>query len=194
VLSSKARRAVSHVVDPLGVSLARAGVTANTLTLVGLAGSVAAGVLVGGGRTWVGGLVTLLAGLPDMLDGAVAKATGSAGARGAFLDSVVDRLSDAAVLLGVVWLGAARDQPRVAFLAGLVLALSMCVSYVKARAQSLGFSCDVGIAERPERILVLGIALLSGLLEAGLWVLLAATAVTVVQRVATVWRQAGVHR
>jgi CDP-diacylglycerol--glycerol-3-phosphate 3-phosphatidyltransferase len=194
VLSSKARRAVSHVVDPVGQSLARAGVTANTLTLVGLAGSVAAGVLVGGGHTAAGGAVTLLAGLPDMLDGAVAKASGSAGARGAFLDSVVDRLSDAAVLLGVVWLGAARDQPRVAFLAGLVLALSMSVSYVKARAQSLGFTCDVGIAERPERLLVLGAALLFGLLEVGLWVLVVATTVTVGQRVVTVWRQASVAR
>jgi CDP-diacylglycerol--glycerol-3-phosphate 3-phosphatidyltransferase len=190
LLSSKARRAVSHVVDPVGQSLARAGVTANTLTVLGLVGSVAAGVLVGSGHTAIGGAVTLLAGLPDMLDGAVAKASGSAGARGAFLDSVVDRLSDAAVLLGVVWLGAATDQPRIAVLAGLVMALSLIVSYVKARAQSLGFSCEVGIAERPERILVLGAALLFGLLEIGLWLLVAATAVTVVQRVVTVWRQA----
>ena len=190
MLSSKARRAVSHVVDPVGQSLARAGVTANTLTVLGLVGSIAAGVLVGSGRTAIGGAVTLLAGLPDMLDGAVAKASGSAGARGAFLDSVVDRLSDAAVLLGVVWLGAETDQPRIAVLAGLVTALSLVVSYVKARAQSLGFSCEVGIAERPERILVLGAALLFGLLEIGLWLLVAATAVTVVQRVVTVWRQA----
>jgi CDP-diacylglycerol---glycerol-3-phosphate 3-phosphatidyltransferase len=194
VLSSKARRAVSHVVDPVGQSLARAGVTANALTIVGLAGSIVAGVLIGSGRTVLGGAVALLAGLPDVLDGAVAKASGSAGPRGAFFDSVVDRLSDAAVLLGVVWLAAGGERPRLAFLAGLVLALSMSVSYVRARAQSLGFTCDVGVAERAERLLLLGAALLFGLLEAGLWVLVGATAVTVAQRVVTVWRQASAAR
>ena len=194
MLSSKARRAVSSVVDPVGQSLARAGVTADTLTFVGLGGSVAAGALVASGRVALGGGVTLIAGVPDMLDGAVAKASGSVGARGAFLDSVVDRLSDAAVLVGVVWLAAERDQPRVAVLATVGLTLSMVVPYVKARAQSLGFDCDVGVAERPERVLVLGMALLLGLVEPGLWVLAAGTAVTVAQRVATVWRQAGVRR
>jgi CDP-diacylglycerol--glycerol-3-phosphate 3-phosphatidyltransferase len=190
VLSSKARSAVRHVVDPVGQSLARAGVTANTLTLLGLCGSLGAGVLIGTGRMVLGGLVSLLAGLPDVLDGAVAKASGSAGARGAFLDSVVDRLSDAAVLLGVIWLAADRNTPRLAVLAALVLTFSLIVSYTKARAQSLGFSCDVGVAERPERVIVLGLALLLGVLEAGLWVLLAATVVTVAQRVWTVWQQA----
>ena len=194
MLSSKARRAFSGIVDPVGQSLARAGVTANTLTMVGLAGSIAAGVVAGSGHLVAAGVVSLLSGLPDMLDGAVAKASGSAGAKGAFLDSVVDRLSDAAVLLGVIWFAAARDEPRVAFLAGLVLALSLCVSYVKARAQSLGFECEVGIAERPERVIVLGAALLFGLLEPGLWLLAAGTAVTVGQRVWHVWRQAAVPR
>jgi CDP-diacylglycerol--glycerol-3-phosphate 3-phosphatidyltransferase len=192
VLSSKARRAFSSVVEPVGQSLARAGVTANTLTVLGLAGSAAAGVLVGTGHLFWGGAVSLLAGLPDMLDGAVAKASGSAGPRGAFFDSVVDRLSDAAVLIGVVFWAAADGPPRVAPLAAGVLALSLAVSYVKARAQSLGFDCEVGIAERPERLIVLGAALVTGLVEPGLWLLLAATAITVGQRVVHVWRQAGV--
>jgi CDP-diacylglycerol--glycerol-3-phosphate 3-phosphatidyltransferase len=190
LLSSKARAVARHVVDPVGQALARAGVTANALTIAGLAGSAAAGALVGAGWTTIGGAVTLLAGLPDMLDGAVAKASGSAGARGAFLDSVTDRLSDGAILLGVIWLAADTDQPRVAVLAALVLTLSQIVSYTKARAQSLGFTCDVGIAERAERVVVLGLALLLGLLEAGLWVLAVATAVTVGQRVWTVLQQA----
>ena len=191
MLSSKARSALGHVVDPVGQSLARAGVTANTLTFIGLAGSVLAGALIGTGRTALGGAVSLLAGLPDVLDGAVAKASGSADARGAFLDSVVDRLSDASVLFGVIWLAAERNQPRLAVLAALVLTFSLIVSYTKARAQSLGFSCDVGIAERPERVIALGVALLFGWLEFGLWVLLAGTVVTVAQRVWTVWQQAG---
>jgi CDP-diacylglycerol---glycerol-3-phosphate 3-phosphatidyltransferase len=191
MLSSKARTAINRVTEPMGRALARTGLTANSLTVIGLVGSVGAGVLVGAGQERLGGLVTLLAGIPDLLDGAVAKARGSSGPRGAFLDSVVDRLSDVAVLLGVVWLAAGQDRPRLAVLAALVMALALVISYVKARAQSLGFSCEVGIAERPERVLLLGGFLLLGLIEIGLWVLLVLTAITVVQRVWTVWRQAG---
>jgi CDP-diacylglycerol--glycerol-3-phosphate 3-phosphatidyltransferase len=189
VLSSKARDTFRHVTEPAGQALARAGITANSLTAVGLAGSLGAGALVAGGQDRIGGAVSLLSGLPDMLDGAVAKASGRSSRWGAFLDSVVDRLSDAAVLGGVVWLAADRQQGAVALLAALVLGLSLIVSYVKARAESLGFTCNVGIAERPERVIVLGVALLLGHVEAGLWVLAAGTAITVVQRLLTVWQQ-----
>jgi CDP-diacylglycerol---glycerol-3-phosphate 3-phosphatidyltransferase len=164
-------------------------VTANSLTVVGLAGSVGAGALIATGYDRVGGAVSLLSGLPDMLDGAVAKASGQVSRRGAFLDSVVDRLSDAAVLGGVVLLSAEHDQVQAAVLAALVLALSLIVSYIKARAESLGYACNVGIAERPERVIVLGVALLAGHVVAGLWVLVAATSITVVQRILTVWQQ-----
>lgn len=194
MLSTKARAAVRHLVDPLGQALARAGITANALTIAGLVGSIAAGALIGTGWTRLGGAITLLAGLPDMLDGAVAKASGSAGSRGAFLDSVVDRLSDGAVLLGAVWLAAAGNQPRLAVLAAAVLTFSQVVSYIRARAQSLGYTCDVGIAERPVRVIILGLSLLIGILEAGLWVLVVATAITVGQRIWTVWQQASVAR
>jgi len=192
VLSSKARDTFRHVTEPAGYALARAGVTANSLTAVGLAGSLGAGVLIASGHPQIGGAVSLLSGLPDMLDGAVAKASGHASRRGAFLDSVVDRLSDAAVLAGIVWLAAARGLGTMAVLATLVLGLSLIVSYVKARAESLGFACNVGIAERPERVIVLGVALLLGHPEAGLWVLVAGTVITVVQRILTVWQQSDV--
>ncbi len=191
MLSSKARGLARGVVDPLARALARIGVTADGLTLLGLAGSLVAGGVAAAGHPRLGGLLLLLAAVPDMLDGAVARLSGSSGPRGAFLDSVADRLSDAAVLVGLVWLGVSTDQPRVALLAAVVLALGLTVSYVKARAQSLGFSCDVGIAERPERVILLALTLLTGLLEVGLWVLAVLSALTVAQRVATVWRQAG---
>ena len=80
----------------------------------------------------------------------------------------------------------------IAMLAALVLSLSLVVSYIKARAESLGFACNVGIAERPERVIVLGFALLLGHAEAGLWVLVAGTAITVVQRILVVWQQSDV--
>jgi CDP-diacylglycerol--glycerol-3-phosphate 3-phosphatidyltransferase len=192
VLSSKARDTFRHVTEPAGHALARAGITANSLTAVGLAGSLGAGALIASGRPVVGGAVSLLSGLPDMLDGAVAKASGRVSRRGAFLDSVVDRLSDAAVLAGVLWFAVARGLGTVAMLAAVVLSLSLIVSYIKARAESLGFACNVGIAERPERVIVLGIALLLGHAEAGLWVLVAGTTVTVVQRILVVWQQSDV--
>jgi CDP-diacylglycerol---glycerol-3-phosphate 3-phosphatidyltransferase len=192
VLSSKARDTFRHVTEPAGHALAKAGITANGLTAVGLAGSLGAGVLIATGQPVVGGAVSLLSGLPDMLDGAVAKASGRVSRRGAFLDSVVDRLSDAAVLSGVIWLALVRDLVAMAMLAAVVLGLSLVVSYIKARAESLGFACNVGIAERPERVIVLGLALLLGHAEAGLWVLVAGTAVTVVQRILVVWQQSDV--
>jgi CDP-diacylglycerol--glycerol-3-phosphate 3-phosphatidyltransferase len=192
VLSSKARDTFRHVTEPAGQALAKAGVTANSLTAVGLAGSLGAGALIASGHPEIGGAVSLLSGLPDMLDGAVAKASGRLSRRGAFLDSVVDRLSDAAVLAGIVWLGGVRGQATLVMLASLVLGLSLIVSYIKARAESLGFACNVGIAERPERVIVLGIALLLGHAEAGLWVLAAGTAITVVQRILVVWQQSDV--
>ena len=177
MLSSKARDTFRHVTEPAGHALARAGITANSLTAVGLAGSLGAGALIATGQPVVGGAVSLLSGLPDMLDGAVAKASGRVSRRGAFLDSVVDRLSDAAVLAGVIWFAVVRDLGVMAMLAALVLSLSLIVSYIKARAESLGFACNVGIA------------LLLGHAEAGLWVLVAGTAITVVQRILVVWQQ-----
>jgi len=189
VLSSKARGTLRHVTEPAGQALAKAGITANSLTVIGLAGSLGAGALIAAGYPQVGGAVSLLSGLPDMLDGAVAKASGSVSRRGAFLDSVVDRVSDAAVLSGLVLLAAEHQEAQVAVLAALVLALSLLVSYVKARAESLGYDCNVGIAERPERVIVLGIALLFGHPLAGLWVLAVGAAITVVQRILTVWQQ-----
>ena len=89
-------------------------------------------------------------------------------------------------------LGGVRGQATLVMLASLVLGLSLIVSYIKARAESLGFACNVGIAERPERVIVLGIALLLGHAEAGLWVLAAGTAITVVQRILVVWQQSDV--
>jgi CDP-diacylglycerol--glycerol-3-phosphate 3-phosphatidyltransferase len=193
VLSSKARDTFRHVTEPAGHALAKAGITANGLTAIGLAGSLGAGALIATGQPVLGGAVSLLSGLPDMLDGAVAKASGRVSRKGAFLDSVVDRVSDAAVLSGVIWFAVTRDLGVMAMLAAVVLGLSLIVSYIKARAESLGFACNVGIAERPERVIVLGLALLLGHAEAGLWVLVAGTAITVVQRVLVVWQQTDVR-
>ncbi|HEV7534831.1 MAG TPA: CDP-alcohol phosphatidyltransferase family protein, partial [Acidimicrobiia bacterium] len=125
----------------------------------------------------------------DVLDGAVAKSGGTAGPRGAFFDSVCDRVSDGAVLGGAAWYYAGRD-PHLSVLAFAVAMLSLLVSYERSRAESLGFNGKGGLMERAERMVVLGVGLTFGRLTFALWVLALLTAVTVVQRFLLVWRQA----
>ena len=133
----------------------------------------------------------------DMLDGAVARVTGSTGSWGAFLDSTMDRIADAAVFAGLVlWLFAGGHSRLLGGVALLCLVASQLVSYAKARAEGLGLRCGIGIAERPERMLVTLVSTgLAGLgvpyvLAAGLWLIAGASAVTFGQRVLDVRRGA----
>ncbi len=152
--------------------------------------AVAAAVAIANGAFQLGLLLLALTALPDLLDGAVAKASGTASPRGAFFDSVVDRVTDALLLGGVAWY-LAGDGGRVAVLPLVVLAASMLISYERAKAESLGFSARGGLMERAERLVMLGLGLLfETLLVPILWLMLALTCVTAVQRFAGVWRQA----
>jgi CDP-diacylglycerol---glycerol-3-phosphate 3-phosphatidyltransferase len=129
--------------------------------------------------------------VPDVLDGAVAKASGTASPRGAFFDSVIDRVSDALLLGGVAWYLASTQPGRVAVLPLAVLAASMLISYERAKAESLGFDARGGLMERAERLVLLGFGLLfESLLVPVLWVMLVLTLITAVQRFEKVWRQA----
>ncbi|MFC6936100.1 phosphatidylinositol phosphate synthase [Actinomadura yumaensis] len=132
----------------------------------------------------------------DMLDGAVARVTGKISKFGAFLDSTMDRVADAAIFSGLM-IGLYRDdQEQLAAVALYCLVAGVVVSYAKARAEGLGYTCDVGIAERAERLLIALVAAgLDGLgvpfiLALALWVLAVLSTVTVLQRFATVYRQA----
>jgi CDP-diacylglycerol--glycerol-3-phosphate 3-phosphatidyltransferase len=189
MLSSKARALSDRMIRPVGQGLASVGVTANSLTMLGLGGNVGAAALISVGLHRLGGAAVLVSALFDTLDGAVAKASGRVSRWGAFLDSLVDRLSEMAVLIGLILFATQGGTPTIALLAAVVLGLSITVSYVKACAESLGYKCNTGIAERAERIIVLSVALMLGHVLLGLWVLTAATTVTIVQRVAQVWRQ-----
>jgi CDP-diacylglycerol--glycerol-3-phosphate 3-phosphatidyltransferase len=187
--------ALQRVVLPLGAAIGRAGVTPNMITVTGFLVTMLAAVVVSQGRLLTGGLILTAGSILDMLDGAVARATGKGSKAGAFLDSTLDRLSDAVVFVGLIW-WYGSERPEVHQLgAGLALAgliLSLMVSYVRARAEGLGFACNVGIAERPERIFLVAGGLILDLLIPALVVLVAATAITVVQRFLYVWRQAKV--
>lgn len=180
-----------RLIKPLATAAVRIGLTANAVTVLGFAITVGAALLVAQGRLLAGGLILLLGAGFDMLDGAVARVEGGGSVRGAFLDSTLDRLSDAAIFLGAAWWLSSAGEDVGAALALGALVLGFMVSYVRARAEGLGFTCRVGVAERPERVIVMALGLLFDLLPAALVVLVLASAVTLAQRCAHVWKQAG---
>jgi CDP-diacylglycerol--glycerol-3-phosphate 3-phosphatidyltransferase len=193
VLDGRWRTEIERGLKPIGANLRKLGLTADLLTAIGLVMAGAASVAIANGALRAGVLLLLLTALPDALDGAVAKASGTAGPRGAFFDSVADRVSDALLLGGVGWYLASEDGGHAAMLPFAVLAASLVISYQRAKAESLGFQARGGLMERAERTLALGFGLLfDAVLVPVLWVMLVLTLVTAVRRFAKVWRQASV--
>jgi CDP-diacylglycerol---glycerol-3-phosphate 3-phosphatidyltransferase len=185
------RRSVDKGVGPLGTALRRTGLSPDHLTALGLVLAVPAALLIGSGRLFWGLVVLIAAAVPDLLDGALAKASGTSSVRGAFFDSVADRVSDGIVLGGFAWYLQSRHHGHAALLPFAILAVSMLISYERAKAESLGFSAKGGIMERAERIIVLcaGLAF-SFMLIPLLWAMLILTGITAIQRFVKVWRQA----
>ena len=180
---------------PVGQTLSKAGITADHLTIAGVLTAAGAAVAIANGALRGGFLLLALSGLIDMLDGAVAKASASASSRGAFFDSVADRVSDALLFGGVAWYLSATYGGHIALLPMAVLAGAMLISYERAKAEALGFDARGGLMERAERFLLLGFGLLfDSLLVPVLWVMLALVVVTAVQRFVKVWRQASEER
>lgn len=187
------RNAVRKALNPLAEMLGRAGVHPNTLTYLGLLFSLLAGVSLAAGRLAIAVIPLALSGLADMLDGAVARATGRASPYGAALDSTVDRIAEAFVLGGLLIAEARRGAggPWLAVLILIFLIASFLVSYTRARAEGLGFSGQVGFMERPARMVGLMVLLLlgRGALPAGLGILSVLTIWTVLQRLGHIRRQ-----
>lgn len=182
---SKAERAL----DPVGRALHRVGISANGLTVLGLVIAVATSLAIASGHLLAGFFGVILTGVPDLLDGSVARYSGKAGPRGAFFDSVSDRVSDALLFGGVAWY-LADEGEYLPVLVLAVLALSMLITYERARAESLGFSARGGLMERAERMVLLAVGLLFDILVPMMWIMLVLTAVTAVHRFVMVWRQA----
>ncbi len=192
------RAPIGKAIAPLGRSLAQAGVRPDVVTVAGTIGATASAlVFYPRGAFFVGTLFVWGFVMFDMVDGAVARAGGLSSRFGAVLDSSCDRIADAAVFSALAWWFARHDQPALLAAALLCLVLGSLTSYIKARAEGAGFSCNVGIAERSERLII--VLLGTGLTgwpfrvpyvqAVALWVLVAASTVTVIQRLATVWRQ-----
>jgi len=185
------RAEAERTLKPVGAQIKRTGIRADHLTLLGIAMAAAAAVAIGAGALRAGLVLLILTALPDVLDGAVAKASGTASPRGAFFDSVADRFTDALLLLGVAWYLADTQPGRIALLPMAVLGASMLISYERAKAEALGYNAKGGLMERAERLIALGFGLLfDSLLVPILWVMLALTLVTAGQRFLKVWKQA----
>ena len=156
----------SYLQNPVVKLLDRLGFSPNMVTLLGLAVTGTSAYLVSTGHLWAGGATLLFSGLFDLFDGALARFTGKSSDFGALLDSVVDRVSEVLVLLGLIIFYLHRSSIEGIVLAYLALSGSMMVSYVRARAEGLGARCGVGIMTRPERLITLGL----GLVVAHWWV------------------------
>ena len=190
-----------RLVGPLARAFIRAGIRPNVITTIGTLIVVGAGVAFGCGAIRLGGVLLLASGVFDILDGQVARQGGMMTTFGAFYDSTLDRVGEAAVFAGLAFYfergGVPESRQALALGVSLAaLAMSMLVSYARARAEGLGIECTVGIAARAERILLLGAAAMlfgpNGMLLFWIVAILAlAATVTVVQRVVYVARNAG---
>jgi CDP-diacylglycerol---glycerol-3-phosphate 3-phosphatidyltransferase len=186
------RRVSTRITDPIVSPLAALGVTPNMISVAGFAGNVGAGALAAGGHFLPAGLVMLAASGLDLLDGALARKTGTVTRFGGVFDSVLDRLSEAAVLAGLLFhytqVGGHNQEILLIYAATVG---SILVSYVRARAQAEGIDLREGLFTRAERVLLVGGALIlgAGVVPWALWVLAIMANVTAAQRVFTVWRR-----
>ena len=190
ILSVSARAGVNKVLDPVGAWLVRHGVSANAVTLVGTAAVVVgAAVLVTRGALLAGLIVITVSVFTDLLDGSMARVQGTSSKFGALLDSTMDRVADGAILGCLAYWLAVSGQPVAAAACIISFIAAQAVSYVKARAEGLGATCEVGIAERAERLIILGVGTLLSILgvpyalAVALWILAAASVYTVIQRI-----------
>jgi CDP-diacylglycerol--glycerol-3-phosphate 3-phosphatidyltransferase len=192
------RPGLAQLLTPVGRALARTPLTPNMLTVIGTIGMTAGALsLFPTGHLFAGTMVCTGFVVTDMLDGTLARIRGNSGVFGAFLDSTLDRISDAAVFAGItIWLATGGHDKLLAAVALFCLVAGGLVSYAKARAEGVGLSCDVGIAERAERLLIGLVAIgLAGLgvpyvLSVGLWILAVLSAFTFGQRVYAVHKAA----
>ena len=189
MLDPRWRSRVERGLGPIGDRLRRIGVTPDALTVFGLLASVATAILIASGHLGWAVVGVAVAGVADLLDGAIARGSGQASPRGAFFDSVADRASDALLLGGVAWYlaGESAHMPVLAF---AVAAFSMLISYERARAEAIGINARGGLMERAERFVFLAFGLAFDILVPVLWVMLVLTAFTAADRFRRVYKQA----
>jgi CDP-diacylglycerol--glycerol-3-phosphate 3-phosphatidyltransferase len=191
MFDGKFRTSADAITAPIGRFLGRRGVSADVLTATGLLFALACGWAIAEDYFWWAIALLIVTGFHDLLDGAVAKASKRASQRGSFFDSVVDRVSDAALLAGVAfWIERHHPGELVLLPFGLVTTFFM-ISYQRSKAESLGIAAKGGLMERAERLVLLGVALSNHIIFIPvLWVMLALTTMTAFGRFYRVWKLA----
>lgn len=190
MIEERLRARTSGILVGAATLAARTGVTPNTLTLLGFVGMAVAGALCAAGSFFFAGVVVAASCIFDALDGALARASGTASVFGAFLDSFLDRYAEAAVYAGLLVHYAWAGAPSGAVAAFLAAIGSLMVSYARARAEGLGIECRAGLFARPERLAVLIAGLVTGLVLPALVILSVATNATAVRRLLHVLQSA----
>jgi CDP-diacylglycerol--glycerol-3-phosphate 3-phosphatidyltransferase len=179
------RRYMLHV----GAWFAKAGITPNMATVIGLLlNCVVAAIIATGHPVW-GGLLLLVASAFDMVDGAIARTTGKVSEFGGFLDSTLDRYSEIVVYVGLlIWMNTTRNDHLASTLIVIASSGALMISYARARAEAIGYNASVGLVARPERVVLLALCLIIGQPLWALWILAVATHVTALWRIVHVWR------
>jgi len=175
----------------VGRWFADVGMTPNMATIIGLALNCMVAVVIGFGYPLAGGIFLLVASAFDMVDGAIARATGSVSKFGGFLDSTLDRYSEIVVYIGVVvWLNRTTDDHLGSLLVLIAATGALMVSYARSRGEQIGYKASGGLVARPERVVLLALALIINQPLWALWILAVTTHVTAVMRIMTIWRMA----
>jgi CDP-diacylglycerol--glycerol-3-phosphate 3-phosphatidyltransferase len=188
-LTDQMRVRFKGVLDPIGAFFNRLGLMPNTMTILGLVGNTIGAYFLARGHMTLGGILILLMGPVDALDGTMARLRGEASEFGAFVDSVTDRYSELVIFAGLLYYFVQQGDHLATILVFLSAAGSVLVSYIRARGQSLGLETKVGILTRMERYLVLAPALVFNIPILGLWIIAVFANITAVQRILDVRRQ-----
>ncbi|MDD5368898.1 MAG: CDP-alcohol phosphatidyltransferase family protein [Anaerolineaceae bacterium] len=178
------------ILDPMGAFLNRTGLLPNTVTLLGLVGNTAGAIFLALGYITWGGVLVLLMGPVDALDGTMARLRGQATVFGAFVDSVTDRYSELVIFLGLLIHFLRTGDSMAAALVYLAAAGSVLVSYIKGRAEGLGFTCKVGLLTRAERYIILAPLLVINQPLIALWLIAILANFTAIQRIIHIRNQA----
>ena len=177
-----------QLIRPLARLLSAIRIRPDALTVAGWILSLGAATLFALGYMKMAGAMMLFAGFFDALDGAVARESNRMSSYGAFLDSTLDRLSESAIFVGIVFFYASSARPYEALLAGVAMTFSLMTSYTRARAEGLEFECEVGLLERAGRVVILSLFSLTGFLIAGVGFVAVGALVTTAQRILHVRR------
>ncbi|NLD45002.1 MAG: CDP-alcohol phosphatidyltransferase family protein [Chloroflexi bacterium] len=189
MLDAWARRVSAKLVLGIAMVLGKLGLQANTVTVLGCCLQIGVGVLLAFGHQRLGGALLAVGAGCDAVDGTLARHMGGATKFGAFLDSVLDRIAEAALFLGLGWWYMANGNHTAAIMAFVAAVGSMLVSYARARAEAIGVECKVGFFTRVERMILMVVVLVAGWTPVGLWIMAIGTLATSLHRIIHVYIQ-----